>query len=179
MYHKDNFTLKQSYDLIDEITAHYNPVMVLTGGEPLLRDDVFDIAKYGTNKGLRMAMATNGILVNNKVCSGIKSSGIKIVSLSLDGKNAETHDDFRRVKGAFDGTIHAAELFKKYHIPFIINSSFTERNKDDIPDVYKLAKKLGATAWYLFLIVPTGRGKELMNELIKAEEYEKCLQKIN
>ncbi len=175
MYHKDSFTLKQSYKLIDEIAAFYNPVLVLTGGEPLLREDVFDIAKYGTDKGLRMAMATNGILVDDKVCLDIKSSGIKIVSLSLDGKNAETHDNFRGAKGAFNGTIHAAELFRKHNIPFIINSSFTERNQDDIPDVYKLAKSLGATAWYLFLIVPTGRGKELMNELIKAHEYEKIL----
>lgn len=86
MYHKDYFNTDAAFKLIDEIASRYNPVMVLTGGEPLLREDVFDIAKYGTDKGLRMAMATNGILVNDKTCEKIKTSGIKIVSLSLDGK---------------------------------------------------------------------------------------------
>lgn len=176
MYHKDYFNTDAAFKLIDEIASRYNPVMVLTGGEPLLREDVFDIAKYGTDKGLRMAMATNGILVNDKTCEKIKTSGIKIVSLSLDGKNAQTHDDFRKAKGAFNGTVRAARLFKKHDIPFIINSSFTQRNKDDIPEVYKLAKSLGATAWYLFLIVPTGRGENLLNELVQADEYEEILK---
>jgi radical SAM protein with 4Fe4S-binding SPASM domain len=169
------FTTDEAYKLIDDITSFAQPVVVLTGGEPLLRDDIFDIALYGHKKGLRMCLATNGTLVTEEICSHIKESGIKIVSLSLDGSRSEVHDDFRKQEGAFEASIQAARLFKKHGIEFIINSSFTQRNKDEIESIYKLAKKLGATAWYLFMIVPTGRGEDIMDELITGQEYEEIL----
>jgi radical SAM protein with 4Fe4S-binding SPASM domain len=120
-------------------------------------------------------MATNGVLVDDEVCKKIKESGIKIVSLSLDGSTAEIHDNFRGQEGAFEGVLKAAEYFNKHGIKFIINSSFTKRNQEDIPNVYRLAKKLKATAWYMFLIVPTGRGEEIMKELVSKEDYEDIL----
>ncbi len=171
-----DFTTSEAFRIIDDITGYAKPVVVVSGGEPLLRNDVFDIARYGTDKGLRMCLATNGTLVNDEICEKIKASGIKIVSLSLDGSGEKIHDDFRSQKGAFSGTINAARLFKKHGIEFIINSSFTKRNQEDIPNVYKLAKELGATAWYMFMIVPTGRGEEIMKELISKEEYEDILE---
>lgn len=170
-----DFSTEEAFRIIDDIASYAKPVVVLSGGEPLLRKDVFEIAKYGTEKGLRMCLATNGTLVNDEVCEKIKSSGIRIVSLSLDGSTKEVHDNFRNEKGAFDGTINAARLFKKHGIEFIINSSFTKRNQEEIPKVYRLAKELGATAWYMFMIVPTGRGEEIMNELISKEDYEEIL----
>lgn len=171
-----DFPTEEALRIIDDISGYAKPVLVLSGGEPLLRSDVFDIAGYGTEKGLRMCLATNGTLVSDEVCEKIKGSGIKIVSLSLDGAEEEIHDDFRKQKGAFSGTINAARLFKKHGIEFLINSSFTKRNQEEIPKVYKLAKELGATAWYMFIIVPTGRGGEIMNELISKEDYEEILR---
>ena len=171
-----DFSTGEAYRIIDDISSYAKPVVVLSGGEPLLRKDIFDIAQYGTEKGLRMCLATNGTLVTEDICEKIKSSGIRIISLSLDGASEETHDDFRKEKGAFTGTINAAKLFKKHGIEFLINSSFTKRNQKEIPKVYKLAKELGATAWYMFMIVPTGRGEEIMNELISKEDYEELLE---
>ena len=170
-----DFPLEEAYRLIDDIVSYATPVVVLSGGEPLTRKDVFEIARYGTDKGLRMCLATNGTLVTDAICEEIKQSGIRIVSLSLDGADDKVHDDFRSQKGAFAGTINAARLFKKHGIEFIINSSFTKRNQEQIPQVYQLAKELGATAWYMFMIVPTGRGEEIMNELISKEDYDKIL----
>ncbi len=170
-----DFPTREAFRIIDDIASYAKPVVVLSGGEPLLRKDVFDIAQYGTNKGLRMCLATNGTLVTDKICEKIKASGIRIVSLSLDGSTDTVHDDFRKQAGAFAGTINAAKLFNKYGIEFLINSSFTKRNQEEIPKVYKLAKDLGATAWYMFMIVPTGRGEEIMNELISKEDYEEIL----
>jgi len=170
-----DFSLDEAYRLIDDIVSYAAPVVVLSGGEPLTRKDVFEIARYGTDKGLRMCLATNGTLVTDEICGKIKQSGIRIVSLSLDGADDTVHDDFRSQKGAFAGTINAARLFKKHGIEFIINSSFTKRNQEQIPQVYQLAKELGATAWYMFMIVPTGRGEEIMNELISKEDYDKIL----
>jgi len=171
-----DFTTEEGIRIIDDISNYARPVVVLSGGEPLLRSDVFDLARYGTEKGLRMCIATNGTLVTDETCEAMKSSGIKMVSLSLDGSTREVHDNFRQQEGAFEGTIRAASLFRKHGIEFLINSSFTKRNQDDIPAVYRLAKDLGATAWYMFMIVPTGRGEDIMNELISKEDYEEILQ---
>ena len=170
-----DFSTDEAYRILDDIVSYANPVVVLSGGEPLSREDVFDIATYGTGKGLRMCLATNGTLVDDSACEKIKTSGIRIVSLSLDGADETVHDDFRNQKGAFAGTVNAARLFKKHEIQFIINSSFTKRNQEQIPLVYKLAKELGATAWYMFMIVPTGRGEEIMKELITKEDYDGIL----
>lgn len=171
-----DFPVKEAFRIIDDISSYAKPVIVLSGGEPLLRKDVFEIAKYGTDKGLRMCLATNGTPVTDRICEKIKESGIRIVSLSLDGASEEVHDDFRKQRGAFSGTIKAAKLFRKYGIEFLINSSFTKRNQAEIPKVYKLAKELGATAWYMFMIVPTGRAEDIINELISKEDYEGILK---
>ena len=171
-----DFSFNEAKRILDDIASYASPVVVLSGGEPLLRDDVFEIAAYGTGKGLRMCLATNGTLVTDEVCRRLKEAGIRMVSLSLDGADAKVHDNFRNQPGAFDGTINAARLFREYDIPFLINSSFTKRNQTESPKVYRLAKEMGAKAWYMFMIVPTGRGEDIMAELISPEEYEELLE---
>jgi heme b synthase len=173
---KGDFSTNQAFHILNDIASNYNPVIVLSGGEPLLRKDLFEIAKHGTELGLRMCIATNGTLITDRTCERIRDAQIKMVSLSLDGSTAEIHDNFRNQKGAFKGIIRAAKLLRKHEIPFLINSSFTKRNQADIGNVFKLAKGLGAKAWYMFMIVPTGRGKDLMEELISKEDYEEILK---
>lgn len=168
-------TTEESFKLIDDIASFSQPVLVLSGGEPLLRKDIFEIAAYGTEKGLRMCLATNGTLIDDEACEKIKASGIRMVSLSLDGSTQEIHDNFRNQEGAFAGTLRGIDYLKKHKVDFLINSSITKRNQDDIPNIYRLAKELGATAWYMFLIVPTGRGEEIMAELVSKEDYEDIL----
>src|SRR6056297_723651 len=107
-----DFTTEEAYRLIDDICEVSKPVLVLSGGEPLLRPDIFDIARYGTDQGLRMCMATNGTLITDDVCEQMKATDIKMVALSLDGSTAEIHDNFRNCEGAFDGTIRGAETLK-------------------------------------------------------------------
>ena len=171
-----DFSFEEAKRVIDDISSYASPVVVLSGGEPLLRDDIFDIAEYGDSKGLRMCLATNGTLVTPAIADRIKKADIKMVSLSLDGSTDKIHDNFRNVPGAFDSTINAMKIFKEKGIKFLINSSFTKRNQDEIPKIYKLAKKMGATAWYMFMIVPTGRGEDIMKELISKEDYEELLE---
>ncbi|MCX7724972.1 MAG: radical SAM protein [Thermodesulfovibrio sp.] len=166
---------EECFRIIDDITSYAKPVLVLTGGEPLLREDFFEITEYANNKDLRVCVATNGTLISEEICKKLKEVSIKMVSLSLDGPNEDVHDNFRNQKGAFQGTISAVKLLKEYEIPFLINSSFTKRNQETIPEVYRLAKELGATAWYMFMIVPTGRAEELLDELISYEDYYKIL----
>jgi len=170
------FDTAEAKKLIDDIASFSTPVIVLSGGEPLLRQDLFEIASYGSDKGLRMCIATNGSLVTDEICEKMKAARIKMVSMSLDGSIAATHDNFRGQPGAFEGVKRAAALFNKHGIEFLINSSFTKRNQKEIPDVMKVAKGLGAKAWYMFMIVPTGRGEEIMSELISKEDYEDLLK---
>ena len=170
-----DFTTDKAKQLIDTLADYASPVLVLSGGEPLLREDLFILAAHGTQRGLRMCLATNGTLIDDGICEAIRGSGIRMVSLSLDGSTREIHDDFRQQPGAFDGVMRAVDHFRRHEIPFLINSSFTRRNQGDIPNVYRLAKELGATAWYLFMIVPTGRAEEILEELIPKEDYETIL----
>ncbi len=171
-----DFSMKEGKRIIDDISSFAKPVVVLSGGEPLLRKDWHELASYGTERGLRMCLATNGTLVTPETCRMIKATGIQMVSLSLDGSTAAIHDDFRSQPGAFEGTMNAARLFRERGISFLVNSSFTKRNQHDIENVYRLAKKIGATAWYMFMIVPTGRGEDIMEELISPKDYEKLLE---
>src|SRR5271170_2095069 len=92
-------------DIIDQIAAASSPILVLSGGEPLFRKDIFQLARYGTDKGLRVALATNGTLVTKQVARKIVDSGVRRVAISLDGADAITHDTFRGIPGAFDAAI--------------------------------------------------------------------------
>jgi heme b synthase len=161
--------------LLDEIASFSKPVVILTGGEPLLRPDIFEIAAYGDRKGLRMVLATNGTLLTKQVAGNLLRSGIKRVSISIDGKDAERHDDFRNVAGAFAGALSGIEAMKEAGMEFQINTTITKANLDQLPDIMDLAVRLGAAAHHIFLLVPTGRGKEMSEQAISPADYEKTL----
>jgi AdoMet-dependent heme synthase len=169
------FTLERARAFLDDVATFATPVIVLTGGEPLLRDDLDDIVACGTAKGFRMCVATNGTLLDDGWCERLARAGVKIVSLSLDGATAAVHDDFRKQEGAFEGAVRGIGCLTRHRIPFLVNSSFTQRNVADVEATYTLAKKLGAKAWYMFAVLPAGRGEEIANELIPPERYRELL----
>lgn len=169
------FSFAEAQRFLDDLGQLGKPVVVLSGGEPLLHPDVFQIAQYGDKQGFRMCLATNGSLITDGMCRLIKAAQIKMVSLSLDGASAEVHDGFRGQVGAFESVIRAATYFRENDIPFIINSSFTKRNQLDIVNCFRLSKALGAYAWYLFMVIPTGRGEALLEELIAPSDYQEIL----
>jgi len=161
--------------ILDQISEVGSPIVILTGGEPLLRKNIFEIARHGTDKGLRMVMATNGTLLNPDVTEKMNQSGIQRVSISLDGATAETHDRFRQVDGAFKGSLEGVEELKRAGIEFQINTTVTRHNLGEVPGLLDLAVKMGAAAHHLFLLVPTGRARELVDQEIEAREYEELL----
>ena len=161
--------------LLDQIAEVAKPIIILTGGEPLLRSDIFDIARHGTDLGMRMVMALNGTLITEKVARQLVDAGIQRISVSLDGSSPETHDRFRRVEGAFEGTLRGIDLLKKVGMEFQINTTITKTNLDQIPKIQELAISLGAVAHHIFLLVPTGRGKYIVDQEIDAAEYESTL----
>ena len=161
--------------LIDDIASFSKPVIILTGGEPLLRPDVYEIARYGTDKGLRMVLATNGTLLTDDSAVRMKAAGIQRVSISLDGADAKRHDEFRKVPGAFEGALAGIEVLKRAGIEFQINTTITQANIDQVDEILRLAERLGAAAHHIFLLVPTGRGKDMADQAISAADYEKTL----
>jgi len=173
--YEGELTTQECLQFIEEVAAFSNPVLILTGGEPLLREDIFEIATYGSRKGLRAVMAVNGTLLDAEKAAAAKRADIQRVSISLDGASAESHDRFRGVTGAFAGAIEGIRYLKEVGLDFQINTTVTKRNLAEIEDILKLAIRLGAVAHHIFLLVPTGRGKELAGEEITPEDYERTL----
>ncbi|MFZ7126970.1 MAG: heme b synthase [Desulfobacterales bacterium] len=173
--HEGELDTEASFRLLDQIAEVGKPIVILTGGEPLLRADIFDIASYGNQLGLRMVMAPNGTLITPEHARKMKASGIQRISVSLDGATRESHDSFRGVAGAFDGAIRGIEFAKSAGIEFQVNTTISKLNLDQIPKIQELAIRLGAVAHHIFLLVPTGRGKYLIDKEIDAEEYESTL----
>lgn len=173
--YENELDTQASFKLLDQIKQVGDPIIILTGGEPLLRDDIFDIAAYGTKLGLRMVMAPNGTLITQETAQKMKDSGIKRISVSLDGSTPETHDTFRGLENAFENSIRGIKIAKAAGIEFQINTTITKTNLDQIPKILDLAQNLGAVAHHIFLLVPTGRGKYIVDTEINAKEYEETL----
>jgi heme b synthase len=168
-------TTEECLRLLDDIASFAAPVVILTGGEPLLRPDVFQIAEYGTGKGLRMVLATNGTLLTEDKAKSLLAAGIQRISISLDGADAKSHDQFRGVNGSFEGGLRGIRYAKKVGLEFQINTTVTQYNLPQLPQILDLAVDLGAAAHHLFLLVPTGRGKELQGKAISSHDYEEVL----
>mgnify|MGYP005830980955 CR=1 FL=1 len=171
----DELTTEEGLRLLEAIATLGSPIVILTGGEPLLRPDIFDLAAHGHAKGLRMTMAPNGTLVTLEAARRMKEAGIQRISISLDGANAASHDAFRQVPGAFEGALMGIRHAKEADLPFQINTTITASNLRELPRIQELAVKLGAVAHHIFLLVPVGRGKTLQEQSINAEQYEQTL----
>src|SRR5246500_5830430 len=162
--------------IIDQIAAAANPILVLSGGEPLYRSDIFQLARHASDKGLRVALATNGTLVTKDVARMIVDSGVRRVSISLDGADALTHDSFRGIPGAFEAAVRGLQNLKALGMSVQINMTIARHNAHQLPDVLRLARNLGADALHTFLLVPVGCGVDIAAEqMVPPEEYERML----
>lgn len=166
----------RALEIIDQIAAFANPILVLSGGEPLYRADIFELASYATKKGIRVALATNGTLVTKDVAKRIVDAGVKRVSISLDGADAKTHDTFRNIPGAYDAAIYGMKNLQALGMSVQINMTIAKHNAKQLPAVLELAKKLGADALHTFLLVPVGCGIDIAEEqMVSPQEYEQML----
>lgn len=160
--------------LIHQITEVSRPLLILSGGEPLLRKDIFELIQYGKERGLRMAMGSNGMLIDDDVARRLKKAGIETVSISLDSTTPERHDEFRGVKGSWNRAIMAIKALKNNDILVQVNTTVTQQNYDDIEDIMTLAEEFGVENFHLFFLVPTGRGVKI--EDISPVMYENMIR---
>ncbi len=171
-------TTAEGKKLLKNIAMLNRCTVILTGGEPLMRDDIYDLAEYGVGLGLNVALATNGTLLDRPTAERIKASGIARVSLSLDGFSSAVHNDFRGADAAFGAVIKAAYMLREAEMPFQINSSFTRRNVGEMDRLLELVEAIGAVAWHVFFVVPTGKAVGIGSELLDPDEYEDALLQI-
>jgi len=160
--------------LIHQITEVSRPLLILSGGEPLLREDIYEIIRYGADRGLRMGMGSNGILIDDEVAQKLKEAGMWTVAISLDSSVPEKHDKFRGVEGCWEHAVNAIKALKKAGIEVQINCIVTHQNYDEIDDIMALAESLGVDNFHLFFLVPTGRGTDI--EDITPEMYEDMIK---
>jgi AdoMet-dependent heme synthase len=158
--------------LIDQIVEMDNPMLVFTGGDPLMREDVFEIASYAIQKGIRVSMTPSATPnVTKKAIEKAKEIGLSRWAFSLDGHNAEIHDHFRGTEGSFDLTMERINYLHELEIPIQINTVISRYNLDYLEEMALLVKKLDCVLWSVFFLVPTGRGLE--KDMISPLEHEK------
>lgn len=172
----NQLTTQEALHLMDEIAEICKPVLIISGGDPLQRADIFTVASYANKLGFRVVMSPSGSNITPEVIAKMKDSGVKMISLSLDGSTAQIHDTFRQVPGAYELALRNIKLAKEGEMPFRINTTVTKHNVGDLQAMHKLAVELGAKEWDVFMLVPTGRGKVTME--IRPKQYEATLKQI-
>jgi heme b synthase len=171
-------TTEECFHLIDQILEVGKPIIILTGGEPLVRQDVLKIAKYAVTKGLRVVMGSNGTLITQEMAAKLKAVPISRLGISLDFPVAKLQDDFRGKEGAFAAALAGIANAQQAGIEVQINSTITKLNVNYLDELLALALKVGAVAFHPFMLVPTGRGKGLESVELPPEQYEQTLNWI-
>jgi AdoMet-dependent heme synthase len=162
--------------VLDSAATLGNPVVVFSGGEPLMRNDWADLSRHATALGLPTALATNGTLITARIASQIADAGFRRVSVSLDGADPATHDTFRNLPGALEAAHLGIAHLRLAGVPFQINASIAAHNADQLDALYDVAHRLGAVALHLFLLVPVGCGVEIEeSHQLSASRYEEVL----
>jgi radical SAM protein with 4Fe4S-binding SPASM domain len=164
---------KEGYALLDQLFQGGTRLVILSGGEALFRKDVFEIASYGTSLGLRMTLATNGSLVTPAIAAQIAQAGIARVSVSLDAVTPDVHDNFRGLPGSFEMAVNAVRHLIGQGVPVQINTTVAAVNISHMERFPAFIQEIGAIAWHVFFLVPTGRGEGVAPARIK--EYRAML----
>ncbi|ALC90810.1 radical SAM protein [Bacillus sp. FJAT-18017] len=166
---------EEGINLIDQIYDMGNPMLVFSGGDCMMREDLMELADYAVKKGMRVSMVPSATdNVTKEKMKQAKDVGLSRWGFSLDAPNAEIHDAFRGVPGSFDMTIEKIKYLNELEMPLQINTVISRYNYDHLEEMSKLVAELGAVMWYIFLLVPTGRGQE--DKCITPAEHEKVFR---
>ncbi|GAN33954.1 MAG: radical SAM protein [Candidatus Brocadia sp. AMX2] len=170
-------TTQEGFRLIDQM-AELNPnqLLILTGGEPLLRKDIYELASYASQKGMMIVLGTNGNLIDDDIAKKLKESGVAGIGISLDSIVPDSHDKFRGLSGSWDDTLNGIEACRRQGIEFQIQTTVTRENFHEIPDIIEFSYNLGAKVFNLFFLVCTGKGQELTD--ITSQQYDQALHQL-
>jgi radical SAM protein len=161
--HPDELTTEEGKRLLDEASEFgENQLVVLSGGDPLYRDDTFELIEYGVDQGLQMTLTPSGTasLTPDRI-EGLADSGLRRLALSIDGASPAAHDGFRKEDGSFRQTVEAARAANEAGLPLQINTTVCAETVEQLPQLRELVDDLGAVLWSVFFLVPVGRGQVL------------------
>ncbi len=175
---EEELSTEQGKALLDEIAKAGFKIMIFSGGEPLMRDDIYELVEHAVKLGLKPVFGTNGTLITPEVARRLKEAGAMGVGISLDSVDPVKHDKFRVFPGAWEGAIQGMKNCREAGLPFQIHTTVVDWNMDEVLDITDLAVKLGAMAHHIFFLVPTGRAVNIEEESLRAEQYEELLTKI-
>ena len=174
----DELSTEEGKKLLDEMGRAGFKIIILSGGEPLMRADIYELIRYAKSIGLRPVLGTNGILITEEVAKKLKEAGLAAAGISLDSTDKAIHDKFRQSEGAWEKTIAAMEACRTVGLPFQVHTTVTNWNEKEVTDITDLAVIKGAMAHHIFFLVPTGRGKDIEDTTLKTEEYEAVITRI-
>jgi len=173
----DELTTSESKSIIDQIAALGDGIMVvLTGGEPLLRPDIIDLAAHASALGLMVVMGTNGTLLDDKRVAALKRAGVAAAGISLDSLDPAYHNVFRGQRKAWERTMAGIDACRRAGLMFQIHFSVTDDNAHELDEMIDFARAAGASVLNLFFLVCTGRGERVTN--ISNEVYERVLMRV-
>ncbi len=176
-FRTDELSTEECFRVVDQI-AEVNPnaFLILTGGEPLLRPDIYEIIRYAAVKKFMVVLGTNGTLINHANAKKIKEAGAHGVGISIDSMDPGKHNQFRGVEQAWEKSMDAFKVMNEVGIDFLIQMSVSDMNYKEIPDVVAFAEEIGAVAFNLYFLVCTGRGQG--NTDISNAAYEEALKML-
>ena len=175
---RSELNTEECFKVIDELAA-FAPecVTILTGGEPLLRRDILEIVRRAAERGLWVVVGTNGVSITENLARRLAEAGARGLSLSLDALDADRHDRFRMVRGAWRNTVQGAEILNRTGLPFIVQTTAGSHNMGELDAIADFAhERLGAKVWNLYFLVPTGRG-QFVSDMTPAQ-YDEVLASL-
>lgn len=167
----------EAMDMIRDLAAFGAPVLLFSGGEPLLRDDLFELGAFARELGIRTVISTNGTLITRSVAEKIKQTGFSYVGISLDGVG-ETNDTFRGVKGAFDAALRGFENCISIGQKVGLRLTMTRRNVQGLPAIFDLIEDAGIPRACFYHLVYTGRGAEIVDEDVTRRQAREAVDLI-
>ncbi len=169
--HPEELTTEESLRLIDQIKEFGNPILVVTGGDPMMRRDLYDILAYAVQRGLRTSLTpTTTRLVTPKALARVREAGVRRVAVSIDGPSADVHDAFRGFPGSFEMALDIARDTVAAGLSLQVNTTVSRYNVHLLEEMVGLVAQLGVVQWSLFFLVPTGRAS--VTDMITAEAHE-------
>ncbi|CCF13297.1 radical SAM superfamily protein [Brevibacillus laterosporus GI-9] len=158
--HPDELSTDEGKELLDQIKEMGNPLLVFTGGDPLMREDLYELIDYAVKIGLRVSMSPSATpRVTEKAIVKAKEAGLSRWAFSLDGPTAEVHDYFRGTPGSYDITVKSLAILKKHGLPVQLNTTISVYNAHLLEEMSQMVEEWGAVLWSVFFLIPTGRGQ--------------------
>ena len=164
--------------LVDQIAAAGFKIMIFSGGEPLLREDIYTLTERARDRGLRPVFGTNGTLLNSDVAGRLKAAGAVTMGISLDSIDPDRHDNFRAVPGSWQLAVNGMKACAAAGLPFQIHTTVLEWNLPEVEQLTDFAVEIGAVGHHIFFLVPTGRAVDIETETLRAAQYESLLRRI-